>query len=273
MIAHHIADGIATITLDAPATRNALPMAGWRVLAETVATIAAAGPRVVVLRAGAPGMFCSGSDLREIALLADDAAARAPFRRAMRQALAGLAGLPMPVIAAIDGDCFGAGVALALAADVRVAGPRAVFAITPAKLGITYPQEDIARLVALVGPGQAARMLYGATRIDAAEAARIALVEDRADDALATVTAMATAMAALSPASLAALKRGVARAPHGHDPALDTLFDGAFAGGDFREGLAAFRERRPARFAEIGCATSVADASSPDRADDGAQDT
>jgi enoyl-CoA hydratase/carnithine racemase len=228
-----------------------MPMAGWHALAGAVASIAAAQPRVVVLRARGAGMFCSGSDLGEIAGLADDAAARPPFRQKMRAALQALTQLPMPVIAQIDGDCFGAGVALALAADVRVAGPRAVFAITPARLGITYPQEDIARLIALVGPGQAARLVYGATRIDADEAARIGLVEMRADDAPAAATAMAQAMAALSPASLAALKHAVARAPLGHDPVLDAAFDAAFAGADFREGLAAFRERRPPRFAAV----------------------
>ena len=250
MIAHQTTDRIATLALDAPATRNALPMAGWQALLAAVEAIAAQAPRAVVLCAAGAAMFCSGSDLREIAGLADDAAARGPFRQAMRAALEGLAQLPMPVIAAIDGDCFGAGVALALAADVRVAGPRAVFAITPAKLGITYPQEDIARLVTLVGPGQAARLLYGATRIDAAEAARIGLVEVLADDALAEANVLAQAIAALCPASLTALKQAVARAPAGHDPALDSAFDQAFAGDDFREGLAAFRERRPALFAD-----------------------
>jgi enoyl-CoA hydratase/carnithine racemase len=186
--------------------------------------------------------------LREIAALADDAERRAPFRQAMRDALEPLAHLTMPVIAAIDGDCFGAGVALALAADVRVAGPRAVFAITPAKLGITYPQEDIARLIALVGPGQAARLLCAAAPIGATEAARIGLVEVLAEDAMGEAMGLADAMAALSPTSLAALKHAVARAPLGHDAALDAAFDEAFAGTDFREGLVAFRERRRARF-------------------------
>lgn len=243
MIAHHIADSIATITLDAPATRNALTLAGWHALAHTVAAIADAAPRAVIVHA-----TCSGSDIREIATLADDAARRAPFRQAMRAAMEPLANLPMPVIAAIDGDCFGAGVALALAADMRIAGPRAAFAITPAKLGITYPQEDVARLIALVGPGQAARLLYGATRIDAAEAARIGLIEICADNAATHALAQARAIAALSPSGVAALKHAVRSAPQGHDPGLDTLFDTAFAGPDFREGLTAFRERRSPRF-------------------------
>ncbi|WP_428333452.1 enoyl-CoA hydratase/isomerase family protein [Novosphingobium sp.] len=247
MIEIEITDAVATITLDAPATRNALTLAGWHALSAAVAAIGAAigagRPRAVVLCAKAPGMFCSGSDIGEIAALADDAALRAPFRVAMRDALEPLARLPMPVIAAIDGDCFGAGVALALAADLRIATPRAVFAVPPAKLGITYPQEDVARLVALVRPGQAARMLYGAVRIDAAEAARIGLVEIVADDASGAARAMARSMATLSPSSIAALKTAVARAPLGHDPALDDLFDNAFAGDDFGKGIAAFRAR------------------------------
>jgi enoyl-CoA hydratase/carnithine racemase len=251
MIDHAIADTIATITLDAPATRNAMAIADWHALSGAVATIAAARPRVVLLRARGTAMFCSGADLREIAALADDPAAARAFRLTMRGALDALAALPMPVIAAIDGDCFGAGVALALAADMRVAGPRAVFAITPARLGISYPQQDIARLVALVGPGQAARLLYGATRIDADEATRIGLVEVVGEDAGAAARDMAVAMAALSPASLAALKHAVARAPQGHDPVLDAAFDAAFAGADFREGLSAFHERRPPRFAAV----------------------
>ena len=169
----------------------------------------------------------------------------------MREALEPLAALPMPVIAAIDGDCFGAGVALALAADIRVAGLRAIFAITPAKLGITYPQEDIARLVALVGPGQAGRLLYTAARIEAGEAGRIGLVEFTSDEAWATALGLAREMAALSPASLLALKRAVRGVAKGADPRFDTDFDQAFAGSDFREGLAAFRERRPPGFDDI----------------------
>jgi len=70
----------------------------------------------------------------------------------------------------------------------------------------------------------------------------------QADDVGATALEMAQAMTALSPASLRALKQAVARVPLGHDPALDTAFDTAFDNADFREGLAAFRERRPARF-------------------------
>jgi enoyl-CoA hydratase/carnithine racemase len=185
MISHAIANGIATIELTAAATRNALGLAGWRALSEAVAAIDTSAVRAVVVRSATDGMFCSGSDLREIIGLADDAAARAPFREIMRHALESLAGLPMPVVAEIDGDCFGAGVALALAADMRVAGPRA-----PVRDHAGQARHHVSAgrrgSTGRAGrAGQAGRLLYAAEVIDTAEAARIGLVEVQADDALA----------------------------------------------------------------------------------------
>src|SRR3546814_3939177 len=92
----------------------------------------------------------------------------------------------------------------------RVAGPAARFAITPAKLVIAYPQEDVHRLVSLVGVGQAARLLFGAQSIDAEEAARIGLVEVAASgDVEDAMRDLASAVIANDPQSLRVLKRGV----------------------------------------------------------------
>lgn len=240
---------IGVLTLDAPATRNALDMAGWVSLAGAVAQVAATpSVRALIVRGAGGGGFCAGSHLREIARLADHPDERAAFRQAMRAALEPLAALPIATIALIEGDCFGAGVALALACDIRIAGPQAVLAITPARLGITYPQEDVARLVALVGPGQAARLLYGAGRVDAAEAARIGLVEIVADDAALAARDLAAQIAGNAPTSLASLKAMVAHGQRGRDPAFDAAFDGAFGGAALAEGLAAFAARRAPRF-------------------------
>ncbi|MDF8334810.1 enoyl-CoA hydratase/isomerase family protein [Novosphingobium cyanobacteriorum] len=242
MIAISIDGPIATIAFDSPRTRNALNMAGWRALADAVEHVAASDARALVLRSATAGMFCSGSDLKEIAALADHPDRRVPFRQAMRAAMEPLASLPIATVAVVEGDCFGAGVALALACDMRVAAPGAVFAVTPAKLGITYPQEDVARLVALVGRGQAARLLYGAGPVDAAEAARIGLAEIVAEDPMAAALAWARAAASNAPGSVASLKAMV-QADY-CDEAFDEAFDSAFAGAHFREGLVAFRDRR-----------------------------
>src|SRR5206468_11547968 len=63
--------------------------------------------------------------------------------------------------------CFGAAIALVLACDLRVAGDGASFASTPAKLGLGYPREDVARLIAQIGKGNAARMLFTGEIVDA----------------------------------------------------------------------------------------------------------
>src|SRR3546814_14215523 len=131
----------------------------------------------------------------------------------MRHGLDTLRDLPIPTIALVEGACFGAGVALAMACDWRVAGPGARFAITPAKLGIAYPQEDVHRLVSLVGVGQAARLLFGAQSIDAEEAARIGLVEVAASgDVADALRDLASAVIANAPPTPRALHPGVGMA-------------------------------------------------------------
>ncbi|UVO49421.1 enoyl-CoA hydratase/isomerase family protein [Sphingomonas sp. SUN019] len=234
MIALDHADGIATITLARPERRNALRVADWRHLAETIAAVSPE-TTVVLLRSGVEGVFCAGADIEELATLADQTKDRPAFRAAMRAAIDGLAALPIPVVAAIDSGCFGAGVALALAADLRVAGEGARFAVPPARLGIGYPAEDVARLAARVGQGQAARLLFTAATIDAGEALRIGLV-----DLLGKGVEVARSIAANDPAALRQLKATLADAA---DPAHAEVFDAAFDSPGFARGVATFRSR------------------------------
>ena len=248
MIDCNIAGHVAEIVLDRAATRNALGLDDWRAIADAAQAAHRQAARVIVLRSAVPGSFCSGFDLREIGHLAHEPALRPDFRAAMRAAMDPLQTLPLATIAVVEGDCFGGGVALALACDIRIAAPSAVFAITPARLGISYPQEDVNRLVALVGRGQAARLLFAAGRIDATEAARIGLVEQVEGDAPGAARALAAQIAANAPASIAALKATLGDSGAGHDPAHDAAFDAGFGGAPFAEGLAAFRERRSPRF-------------------------
>ena len=237
------ADAVVTLTLSRPEARNAIPAAGWRELAETLER--ARGARLLVVR-GAGSSFCAGADLSDFEAMHHDASARSRFRAEIRLGLAALADLPIPTVAVIDGACYGAGVALAMACDIRFAGPNASFAITPAKFGISYPQEDVHRLVALVGSGQAARMLLGAGAIDGAEAARIGLVERFCGAGLEEeVAAFTAAASANDPTSLCTLKQGIALAARGvaSDGEQDRWFDDLLGSESFAARLAARRPR------------------------------
>ncbi len=223
---------VATVLLDRPEARNAVSMEGWRALARCFADLAASDASVVVLRSAVPGIFSAGADLAELARLADHPAERAPFREAMRAAIDVFAALPMPSIAAVDGGCFGAGVALALAADLIVAGEKARFAVPPARLGIGYPAEDVARLAERVGQAQAARLLFTAAPIDAGEALRIGLVDQIAD-----VGEVAATIAANDGVALRLLKRMLADPD---DPAHAAAFDASFSSFAFRVGTSRY---------------------------------
>jgi enoyl-CoA hydratase/carnithine racemase len=228
--------GIATIALSRPEAKNALPTAAWEALAKAAADVGDA--RAVILRSGVPGIFSAGADVREFELLQTDPALRTRFREAMRAGIEGVARLPMPVIAEIDGGCFGAAVALVLAADIRVAGTHAEFAVTPSRLGLGYPGEDVARLSAQVGRGMAAMLLFTGDKLRADEAHKIGLVELKVKKAHETAQQLAAAIAGNAPGAVRLLKRTL------RGEGSDAAFDDAFGGAEFAEGLAAFRERR-----------------------------
>lgn len=230
---------IATIALARAAARNAVPIAGWERLAEIATTLVDA--RVVILQSDMPGMFSAGADITEFAALQADPALRTRFRTAMRAGIEAMAALPMPVLAAIDGGCFGAAVALILAADLRIAGDAAGFAVTPARLGLGYPREDVARLARQVGHGCAAALLFTGEAIDADGAAAMGLVERRVPDAGVGARMLAGRIAENAPSAIRQLKRALLRSA---DVDLDTAFEAAFGGAELAEGLAAFQARQ-----------------------------
>jgi enoyl-CoA hydratase/carnithine racemase len=246
-----IEGAVATLLIDRADKRNAFNMAMWQaapgLLAEAVADPAV---RLLVVRsAQAGGAFCAGADIRELLANKDDAAWRAANQAAINRVQYELARLPLPTLAFIEGDCIGGGCGLALACDLRVATGAARFGITPAKLGLVYPLHDVKLLVDLVGPGQAKRILYTGSLLDAAEALRIGLIEqiDASPDAW-----IADILAA-SPHSIRETKgfvRRVLDGQTGDDAETLAAFASAFEGADFLEGTTAFVEKRKPRFGQ-----------------------
>jgi enoyl-CoA hydratase/carnithine racemase len=207
--------------------------------------------RVLVLQSAVPGVFSAGADIVEFSSGARDPHWRQRNQSAIRRAQYELARAEKPTIALVEGTCVGGGCGLAIACDLRVAGPSAQFAITPARLGLVYSLHDTKLLVDLVGPSQAKRILFTADLIDAAEAARIGLIDILAEDAGGAAAALARSIAEASLHSTSSSKKMIRRILDGQtEDDEETLrqFDAAFEGEDFAEGVGAFLAKRKAQF-------------------------
>ncbi|KPF90748.1 enoyl-CoA hydratase [Novosphingobium sp. AAP83] len=235
---------VAHLLIDRADKRNAFTIAMWQLLPELLAQ-AAADPalRVLVVKSAAGGAFCAGADIAELLANKDAADWRAENQKAINRAQYELTRFPLPTVAMIEGDCVGGGCGIALACDIRVAGPKARMGITPAKLGLVYPLHDVKLLTDLVGPGQARRMLYTGMLLGADEALAVGLVEELADDPGALVAQLVSA----SPFSTQAIKgfvRNVLDGQVADDAESLHIFALAFEGADFHEGTTAFVEKR-----------------------------
>jgi enoyl-CoA hydratase/carnithine racemase len=225
----------------------------WRALPALAAEVAAdRSIRVLVVR-GAGGHFASGADIGEFPVVLADRAAALQYKQLVEEGLDALADLAVPVIALIEGFCIGAGLAIALACDLRVSSAAARFSAPPAKLGLVYSLKDTRRLIGAVGASKAKAMLFTGAMVDAAEALRIGLVDEvhPADQAEDAVRALAQSIAKLSSWSARGSKAIVSQALGGEaEETAETLnwYADAVEGPDFAEGLAAFQQKRPPMF-------------------------
>ena len=253
----NFANGVATILFDRKPARNAMLRSTWRALPALIAKAEAAVEVAVIVMRGAGNHFGSGNDIAEFGNLRGEAANCLAYGQAMADAMLAVERATKPVIAAIEGNCYGASVALALAADFRVAAANACFAITPAKLGAVYLRSDLHRLVAAIGQGQARRMILTAVAIDAAEAVAIGLVEQLLSPGRFEVELELILQAILrgSPFTLHHSKRMLRSADHCETPIEDDeslgWFVDAMQGQDFSEGYAAFMEKRAPSFTRV----------------------
>ncbi|MCX7283149.1 MAG: enoyl-CoA hydratase-related protein [Novosphingobium sp.] len=239
---------IARLLIDRADKRNAFTMAMWQLLPDLLAQ-ASADPacRALVVKSAHGGAFCAGADIAELLANKDDVQWRAENQQAINRAQFELTRFRLPTVAMVEGDCVGGGCGIALACDMRVAGPDARFGITPARLGLVYPLHDVKLLVDLVGPGQARRMLFTGMLLGAQEANAIGLVEELAQ----SEDALVAQILAASPFSTQAIKgfvRNVLDGQVADDAHSLSVFASAFAGPDFREGTMAFVEKRKPRF-------------------------
>jgi enoyl-CoA hydratase/carnithine racemase len=249
-------DGVVTLTIDRPARKNAITTDMWRGLVELFDDIAQRRDDRVLVITGAGDAFCSGADLSgagggeaPTGAGSSMAAMRNVGRAAMR-----LHELPIPTIAAVNGVAAGAGCNLALGCDLIIASERARFTEIFAKRGLSLDFGGSWLLPRLIGLHKAKELALLAEIIDAAEAARLGLVNRVVphDELLAEVRALAARLVALPPLQLAVIKRqlndglnrSLAEAVEFEDVAQSLMFSSR----DTAEAMLAFLEKREPRF-------------------------
>ena len=239
---------IATLELRNPRRKNAMSQAMWTALPEAVEMIESdAQARVVIVR-GAGGAFSAGADISEFSRVYASAESTKAYNRVVREGQARLRAMARPTIALVDGICVGGGCGIALACDLRFASTDARFAITPARLGLAYSFADTLQLVEKVGAARAKDMLFSGRMIGGAEAGRFGLVDRlyACAEIEKKTLEYARGLAELSQSSIRLMKAMInAIADNaGSGEAFDAAFSSAFEGEDFREGYAAFNEKR-----------------------------
>lgn len=254
-LAYAAEGGLARITISQPAKMNAMAFHMWTALPELIAR-AAADPeiRAIVLEGEGEKAFCAGADISQFGERRSDPEAVAAYDAAVADGMGALAQSPKPTVALIKGVCFGGGFGLALACDIRLARADARFRVPAARLGLGYGFEGVKLIASKLGPDAAADILFSARILDAGDALRLGVVGQvwAQESFAADSAAYLDLIAANAPLTLAAAKRALmelTRPEAERDAqAVAALVSACFASADYREGQAAFKEKRTPRF-------------------------
>ena len=244
---------ISTLTINRPKVLNALNPQVIDALASAVAQVAArAETRCLIVTGAGEKAFVAGADIAAMSALSGEQAR--VFAKRGHDALAALEALKVPVIAAVNGFALGGGCELALACDFIYASDKSKFGQPEVNLGVIPGFGGTQRLARRVSVGVARELVYSAVIIDAQEALRIGLVNKvfPADQLLAEVKKTAQLIAQKGPIAVAQAKRAINEGldvslAQGNDIEV-AAFGNCFGTDDQKEGMAAFLEKRAAKF-------------------------
>ena len=250
-----IDNGIGWMTFNNPSRHNALSLEMWQGMGDILESYDAdKDVRVVIMRGEGGKSFVSGADISEFDAKRSNADQRKEYGKIAGRGSMWLSKIKKPLIALIEGYCIGGGLATALSADIRFASPDSKFGIPAAKLGLGYEFEGLAKLSRIVGPSRARDIMFSARFFEASEAKDMGLVNFVVpSDSLEDECTKLTTRLANGPTHVYGMgKKLMYRSLENEFESQLQLEGECFADcakrDDYREGVAAFVEKRPAKF-------------------------
>jgi enoyl-CoA hydratase/carnithine racemase len=246
------AEAVVRLRISNPDRRNALDHEILDALAETLPRLDRGIKTRCLLITGAPPVFSAGYDIASIPSETFERDAEALVAHPFQAAMEAVAAHPWPTVAAINGHCIGGGLELAVTCDMRICTAGAMLGMPPVKLGLVYSHTGLRKFLDTVGVARTKELFLTGRNFDAARAAEIGLVhevvtDDRFEDA---AIALAAEIAANAPLSMRGNKSAIdllTASPvlsEQQEAGLVALRESCFASEDFREGIAAFAEKR-----------------------------
>jgi enoyl-CoA hydratase/carnithine racemase len=246
------AEAVARLTLNRPETRNALDHELLDGLAAAMPTLDRGIEKRCVLITGAGKAFSAGYDIATIPPESFERDAEALVAHPFHAALEAIAAHPWPVIAAINGHALGGGLELTLTCDLRICARGAKLGMPPAKLGLIYGHTGLQRFIDAIGVPRTKELFLTGRNYPAERAEEIGLVNEVVDDAelVSAAVDLAAEVAANAPLSMRGNKQAIdtinsyPRLTPEQERQLIELRESCFGSDDFREGIAAFAEKR-----------------------------
>jgi enoyl-CoA hydratase/carnithine racemase len=245
-------DAVAVLTFNRPQARNAMTWAMYDGLFAACEHVDADDRvRVLVLRGAGDRAFVAGTDISQFRTFATPQDAL-DYERSGNRYTERLEAVGKPTIAMLRGACVGGGAGIAMACDLRIAAADVRFGVPIARtLGNTLSMGSLARIVALIGPARAKDILFTARLVEAEEGRGAGLFTEVVppDRLEARTFEVAELIAANAPLTIRSLKESIRRLlAHGRADEADDLILMCYLSEDFKEGVAAFLEKRPPRW-------------------------
>jgi enoyl-CoA hydratase/carnithine racemase len=246
------AEAVARLTLNRPESRNALDHETLNAVAETMPSLDRGIELRCVILTGAGGIFSAGYDIGGFSEDTFETQAESLVAHPFARGLDAVAAHPWPVLCAINGHALGGALELTLTCDLRICARSAKLGMPPAKLGLIYGHTGLQRFIDAVGVPRTKELFLTGDNFSAARADEIGLVNRVVDDDQLEASAieLAAEIAANAPLSMRGNKHAIdtinsfARLTPEQERELIELRASCFGSEDFREGVAAFAEKR-----------------------------